>query len=122
MSIMAMDAMAEILLLPLMVGSITAATLTLNSYNTLEKYAREGAETSQEMLLNLVSLQHFHFNVKRLTFATVIVFLLSEVTLVGHIAFNHSYAVGVSYVFFFTGVLLILYTIIYSIWIVLPRA
>ena len=104
------------LLLPLMVGSITAATLTLSGGVTLEKYMGEYVENTLKTPLNgLVPSPRLPFNVKKLALVAVSVFLLSEILLVGYIAFDCESMVYASYVFFFTGVLMLLSIIIYAV-------
>ena len=77
------------LLLPLMVGSITGAGLTLTGGSFLEEYAKERVEHVLGMPINdIMSIPPFLLSVKRRTLATVIIFLLSEVLLVGYVAFD----------------------------------
>lgn len=107
---------ASKLLLPLMVGSITAATLTFSGGVTLEKYMSEYVENTLKTPLNgLVPSLLLPFNVKKLALVAVSVFLLSEILLVGYIAFDCEKMVYASYVFFFTGVLMLLSIIIYAV-------
>jgi len=108
--------MADRLFLPLMVGSITGAGLTLTGGSFLEEYAKERVEHVLGRPINdLMPIPHLLLSVKRRTLATVIIFLLSEVLLVGYVAFDCPNMVWVSYIFFFAGVLLLLFAIIYTI-------
>jgi hypothetical protein len=104
---------ADNLLLPLMVGSITAAGLTLAGGKFLVEYVEEHIENSVKALHdNLVPIHLLLLRLKKLTMATVLVFLFSEVLLIGYIAFSHKEVVYASYTFFFAAILLLFYSIL----------
>jgi len=104
------------LLLPLMVGSITAAGLTLTGGNFFKEYVKEHAEYKLKAPLNnLVPIAPLLLRVKRQFIAVALVFLFSEVLLVGYIAFNCADMVYASYLFFFAAILILLYSIIFAL-------
>jgi hypothetical protein len=87
--------------------------LTLAGVKFLVEYVEEHTENSLKALQDtFVPIHLLVLRLKKLTIATVLVFLFSEVLLIGYIAFTLDKMVYASYTFFFAAILLLCYTIV----------
>jgi hypothetical protein len=107
---------ASTLLIPLMVGSIAGALLTLSGGNFLVEYIKEMIEDYlKKPLDNLVPISGFCLVIKKMTLVSALIFLFSEIFIVGYIAFEYESMIYLSYCFFFAAIIIILVNIIFII-------
>jgi hypothetical protein len=102
------------ILVPLMIGNIAGAGLTLAGGTFLENCVIENLKKilKEPFFLISVSADLFIHAFKKLILIVVLIFLFAEVLLIGYVVFNQIFTIWISYCFFLTGILILFWIII----------
>lgn len=108
----------QILFPLLLVGSIAGAGLTLSGGNFLTSCISVRMKIFlQEPLGNIISIEYLLLPLMKLILMTIILFLISELVLIGYIIVGSELFVYISYISFMTANLMLLYLCLsYGLW------